>query len=321
MWNARSWSSGTAASFIPVGYTGTPSGRQRQSRAPAVLASGLVMSARILIAGAPTGCWTNAGDEAVLAGMARDLRAALPGAQLTVVSSSPPGSLHRLGIAEVGYADIAGVIAAARASDLMVLGGGSIFFDYWGFDASTVLTSRHEGLAFYGGFGLLARLLGRPLMIYAVGVGPLRSPQAREFTRAVFDAAAAVTLRDAGSRAVLDELGARPARVEVTADPAFGLDVPAADGRQVLLEAVGGTLRAPVLGIAVREWEEPGAAWEETVAGALARFQDQHGGTVVFVPLHRTVDWPLTADRAVAERLRARLRGTEIGRASCRERV
>ena len=267
------------------------------------------MSARILIAGAPTGCWTNAGDEAVLAALARDLRAALPEAELAVVSSSPPGALRPHGAREVPYADIPLLLEEARASDLLLLGGGSLFFDYWGFDPSTLLTRRHEGLAFYGGFAMVARLAGVPLAISGVGVGPLKSAAARDFTRWVFEQSALTTVRDEGSRQALVELGVDVSRVRVTADPAFGL--PAAEpgvGLAVVARAAGAPVAAPLIGVALREWEAAAITperWEQAVAAALSELQARHGGTVVFVPLHRTVDWPLTDDRGVAQRVRA----------------
>lgn len=257
------------------------------------------MATRILIAGAPTGCWSNAGDEAVLLAMARHLREAVPGAELTVASSSPPGTLRALGVGEVPYSDIARLFEAARASDLLVLGGGGVFFDYWGFDPAAVLTPRHEGLSFYGGFGVLARLVGRPLMIYGAGVGPVQGDAAREFTRDVFAQAAAATVRDQQSLRALAELGADTTRVRVTADPVFAWS-PDAEPPAALAG-----LPRPLIGVAMREWESAGAGWEAAVADALAALRARHGGTLVFVPLHRTVDWPLTDDHGVAERVRA----------------
>jgi polysaccharide pyruvyl transferase CsaB len=265
------------------------------------------MSARILIAGAPTGCWTNAGDEAVLAAMVRDLRAALPEVELAVVSSNPPGALRAHGVREIPYADIPLLVEEARASDLLVLGGGSVFFDYWGFEPATVLTRHHEGLAFYGGFALLARLAGVPLAIYAVGVGPLHTERARDFTRWVFEQAALTTVRDAGSWQALSELGVDVSRVHVTADPAFGLPPPEPGaGVDGVARSAGTPATAPRLGVALREWDAGGIAperWERAVADALDAFGERHGGSVVFVPLHRTVDWPLTDDAGVAERV------------------
>src|SRR5687767_12184530 len=111
----------------------------------------------ILIAGAPTGCSTNAGDEAILAAMVADLRVAAPRAAITVISSNPNGYLQRYDVKEIPYFDIAQIINAARSSDLMILGGGSVFFDYCRFDPGKILTRYHEGLSFIIGYALLSR--------------------------------------------------------------------------------------------------------------------------------------------------------------------
>lgn len=261
---------------------------------------------KILIAGGPTGCWTNAGDEAVLASMVKDLSSVEENVELTIVSSNPEGALAYLGVREIPYHDIAQLIDTAKSSDLMILGGGSIFFDYWGFDPQTILTREHEGLAFYGGFALLATLVKKPLMIYAVGVGPLQSEIGKSFTRLAFEQAQIITVRDAESKQVLESLGLDVERVRVTADPAFGFAPSDSDRIGRISEAeLGLEIARPLIGVALREWnvEVDANEWESAVAAALEQFLEKNGGTAVFVPFHKTVDWPLTNDRAVAERV------------------
>lgn len=98
---------------------------------------------RILLAGAPTGCWTNLGDEAILAGMTTSLRATWSEVALTVVSSNPPGFLDRYDCQAVPFRDVEAIAEAVAASDLVLLGGGSIFYDYWACDPGATLTPRH----------------------------------------------------------------------------------------------------------------------------------------------------------------------------------
>src|SRR3972149_24450 len=98
---------------------------------------------------------------------------------------------------------------------------------------------------------LLARPLGVPSMLYAVGVGPLRSPEARQLTGELFEAADGVTVRDAPSRELLAELGCSVEAIEVVPDPAFHLPRGAAD------PAIAGVLQGmqrPILGVSLRYW-------------------------------------------------------------------
>src|SRR4029453_19171013 len=130
---------------------------------------------RILLAGAPTGCWTNLGDEAILAGMAASLRATWPEAVLAVVSSNPAGFLDRHGCEEVPFRDVSALAEAVAASDLVLLGGGSIFYDYWACDPGATLTPRHAATSLLAGTALLAAAYQRPPMASGARVEPLRS--------------------------------------------------------------------------------------------------------------------------------------------------
>lgn len=256
---------------------------------------------RILLAGAPTGCWTNLGDEAILAGMVASFRDAVPDARLTVVSSSPPGFHEAYGCDAVPYNDVPGLLAAVERTDLVVLGGGSIFFDYWDCRAEQVLTDRHRGVTLWTTLALLAAATDTPLSIHGVGVGPLHGPAGRTLTEAVFHLADAVSVRDDASRTVLTSLGgARHVAPVVAADPALRV-APAATPTN--------TVPAPVLGVAVRLWErgvDPDR-WQAAVAAAADAWVERTGGSVRFVPCHRGVAWPLTDDVAAGGAVRDRM--------------
>lgn len=263
-------------------------------------------SKTVLIAGAPTICWPNAGDEAIFAAMVAELRGAVPGIEINVASCNPVETLERYRVKGFPFHDIPQLISAASNADLMILGGGSIFYDYWGFDPSTMLTKNHQGLSFYSGFALLASLLNKRLMIYAVGVGPLQSEAGKSFTRLAFEQAHTTTVRDHESKALLQSLGLDVARVQVTADPVFNLPKANRERASELLMREGGSkLARPLIGVALRNWDigvNP-AAWEREVATALDAFIERHGGTPLFIPLHKTLDSSLTDDRSVAERV------------------
>jgi polysaccharide pyruvyl transferase WcaK-like protein len=49
---------------------------------------------QILIAGAGTAAWWNAGDEAILSSMLRELRAQFPGVRIGVISANPKEALY-----------------------------------------------------------------------------------------------------------------------------------------------------------------------------------------------------------------------------------
>lgn len=183
---------------------------------------------RILLAGAPTGCWTNLGDEAILAGMTTSLRATWSEVALTVVSSNPPGFLDRYDCQAVPFRDVEAIAEAVAASDLVLLGGGSIFYDYWACDPGATLTPRHAATSLLAGTALLAAAYQRPLMVYGAGVEPLSSAAGRLLAGAVFELADVICLRDRGSVAALETFDLEAVTATVTGDAALGMTLPPA---------------------------------------------------------------------------------------------
>jgi glycosyltransferase involved in cell wall biosynthesis/polysaccharide pyruvyl transferase WcaK-like protein len=261
---------------------------------------------RILLAGAPTGCWTNLGDEAILAGMAAPLRTAWPEAELTVVSSNPAGFLDRHGCEAVPFRDVSALAEAVAASDLVLLGGGSIFYDYWACDPGATLTPRHAATSLLAGTALLAAAYQRPLMVYGAGVEPLSSAAGRLLAGAVFELADVICLRDRGSLAALEAFDLEGVTATVTGDAALGVALPPAP----LLD-----LPRPWLGVGLRQWD-PGVdleRWRAAIAAALDRFLESHSGSAVLVPCHRAVRWPQTDDTGAGEAVRVRMaRGDRV---------
>jgi polysaccharide pyruvyl transferase CsaB len=267
-------------------------------------------SKAVLIAGAGTYGYWNAGDEAIFAAMVADLKDAIPSARISVISDNPPGAWARYNVTEVPLSDLSGIVAAVEASDLLILGGGGLFFDYWGVDLDDVLTSAHGGIAFYLGFALLASLMRKPLMVYGAGVGPLTSEAGRMTTRHIFEQAELISVRDHESAALLSAIGIPIERVRIVSDPAFGFQaIPDDASRTLMTSLVGQTASPPIIGVALRDWtgEAPSVDWEGEVAAALDSFLDQHGGTALFIPLHRRTNTG-PGDSLVAVRVRSRMR-------------
>jgi len=256
--------------------------------------------------------YANAGDEAILATMLRDLRAQRPGVQCVVVSGDPEQTAGAYGVWAIAAHDIGGIVDAVQGADGGVLGGGGLFHDYWGCPTESLLTREHGKIPFFAAFPLLAGLTGRPCMIYGVGVGPLLTAEGGRLTRGAFEQASVATVRDEESLAVLRELGMDAGAVQVTADPAFGVRVDTAAGRKVLSD-LGVDPGRPAVAVCVRSWTIGVAAgWVEGVAAGLEGFAAQTGATLVFVPFHR-LPYETTDDVGAAERVMARMRpGTRV---------
>ena len=237
----------------------------------------------------------NTGDEAILRGILGSLRAARPDLEFQVVSGQPAATAARHGVEAVAWSDWPAIVEALAQADLLVLGGGGIFFDYWGFDPRRLVENEAPDLAHYASFPLLAWLLGKPLMLWACGVGPLRTEEARAAVRATFGLATRASVRDRESHQLLLELGVPPGKVAVTADPAFGLAAPAAAEAAELLGARGVSLQRPLVAVAPRPWSEgvDEEAWQTTLTAALSALHRTTDTQILLLPFHVGYDDPV----------------------------
>jgi polysaccharide pyruvyl transferase CsaB len=245
----------------------------------------------------------NIGDEAILAAMVVHLRELCPDLQITATSATPEATAASLGIDAILWSSTYAMLEAVRIADLVIIGGGGIFHDYWGINPASFLTDDHEAITFYAAPAAMAILFDKPVMLYAVGVGPLFSNHAQKFTKFTCDAAAAITVRDAASGRILESIGVVPDRVTITADPVFGLAVP----QDIAVTSV--ETKRPRIAVALRQWSfgvDP-SFWEQELAAGLDLFLDQHSGEVLFVPFQRLKSIP-EDDTFIARRVQALMR-------------
>jgi len=247
-------------------------------------------TAHILISG-----WygvDNAGDDAILIEFIRQLVAGR-NRSLTVLSERPEGVDALVGETATRAAfhyDVLGArgltnlvrgrlwahLREVRRADLFVLGGGGLLRDN---------TSLRNVLRLVDELWL-ARLFGRRTALYAIGAGPFLHPFRTWLIRRTVARCDLVTVRDARSRARLEEIGVPPERIHLVADPAFLLEpVPCRDAG--LLEAVGD-------GTAVGLFPSQGfvdlgrdRSHIPPLARALDRLHERHGLRFVALPMRR----------------------------------
>lgn len=207
----------------------------------------------------------NAGDEAILAGLLRSLRAIDAGAHHVTVISSDPASTERLHSVDAVPRARPATVTAIRRADGLITGGGGLLQD---------VTSSRPPL-YYGGLGQLARVLGRPYVALAQGLGPLQRPLSRRVARAALDHASHVSLRDEPSVELAREIGVRRP-IDLVPDLALGLEAPQVEASASLVIAVRGRgLRPSVLGM---------------LRSALAALTDLD--EVIALPMHEPFDRP-----------------------------
>jgi polysaccharide pyruvyl transferase CsaB len=222
----------------------------------------------------------NLGDEAILQSIISQLRKDVPKVEITVFSRDAEDTKRRHGVERsvpVRKLSRAEVLPELERLDLLILGGGGILYDA---DARTYLREVS-----------LAREKRIPVMVYAVGAGPLNHAAAQAAVRDNLADAVVVTVREKSAHRVLEEAGLHR-DVVVTADPALLLK-PEPLPRGVLKhEGLEGRRR--MIGMSVRE---PGVAapdldekvYHALIANAADFIVDRYDADVVFVPMERSV--------------------------------
>jgi polysaccharide pyruvyl transferase CsaB len=242
----------------------------------------------------------NLGDDALL----QVLLAQLPGhCRPTVTARHQEEVRERFGVATVDRRRLAAVLAALGHCDALVFGGGSLLQD------STSFAS----LIYYAALIGAARLRGRPVLLWAQGLGPLRRRRSRLLVAALLRLVSGCSWRDPDSAALARALGWQPDRRQlasaagstdpdaeagVGSDPVWCLDGPGWSGR-------GGPIvlcfrpTAQLQGDAWRPWLE-----------ALAQLAPER--QLLWLPFHRHQDRGLLAqlrgDGLISDALAARSR-------------
>lgn len=216
----------------------------------------------------------NAGDEALLSAITSSIHRLEPQADFVVFSGCPEKTASIHGLHAVYHKNPFLVGHEIWKADLLISGGGSIFQD---------VTSARS-LPYYISVVALAKLMGKPVIFYAQGVGPINRPFSKFLMRLVGNRVDLITLRDNASSRFLYDLGVRCPPLLVTADPVFALQPEAADERKIgnLLDSYG-LADIPLIGVAVRKWAEL-EGYQEVLALLLDDLADR-GYQVVFVPM------------------------------------
>ena len=207
--------------------------------------------------------FANAGDEAVLAAMISALRQQRGDATFCATSGDPAQTRARHGCEAVGRQSPRDLMEAIKRCDIFLSGGGSLLQD----------VTSVRNVVYYTGILRMARLGGKPAMMYAQGVGPLRSPISRKLARAAFSSAEIATVRDGDSAQLLREIGVTRA-VEITADPVWNL-APAAPVQRA----------AKLWTVALRSWPGAPEGALAQIVQALRKAAKDRGATLKFLPM------------------------------------
>ena len=220
----------------------------------------------------------NAGDEAILQAIHRDIDALREDIGITVLSNDPEDTRRRYGYEAVYRFHLWKVLRTLRRCDLLLFGGGSLLQD----------RTSTRSLVYYVTIVRLAERMGKKVMFYANGIGPVDRPANRRRVCRAAMGAQRLTLRDRNSAQELREMGVDRPDLIVTADPVFTLDGVSPEEARRLLREAGLPEDRPFLAVSIRNWDGM-----DRMAPRLARCLDrlsEEGYAVLFVVMQHPND-------------------------------
>ncbi len=225
--------------------------------------------------------FSNAGDDAILQSICQGIAAASDQVDITVLSNAPGLTQRMCQVQAEPRFRAWRVFQALRRCDVLLSGGGSLLQD----------RTSTRSLMYYLTVMGAARLLGRPVVLYANGIGPLRRPGNRRRVKRAVERAALVTLRDRSSQQELRAMGVKREDLYVTADPVFNLvPAPPQRGRELVAQAGLPADRAFAV-VSVRAW--PGVeGFSQALAGVCDHLRRAHGLEVLFLLMQPDRDRP-----------------------------
>ncbi|MDE0131685.1 MAG: polysaccharide pyruvyl transferase family protein [bacterium] len=250
----------------------------------------------------------NLGDEAILAGMLSLLRDRFPDGRWVVASGDPEDTRRSHGVQAVDRADVPAVLSEAYRSRMVMVGGGGLLSDQWGFLPEHALSRDAADIPGYLAPALAAAAAGTPVLVWGVGVGPFHDPRSPQWVRALAESASAFTVRTDQDRLELESLGITDA--PVVGDPAWLVD--RVDLPPELNQTIS-DLPRPLVAVAPRSWgtAETQAERERNLARALDAFAEENGGSVLLAPMQELGSDDFD-DRRCCERIAGLMRSSAI---------
>jgi polysaccharide pyruvyl transferase CsaB len=217
----------------------------------------------------------NTGDEAILTGMIHALRSQGI-TDIMVLSRNPEQTkqIHGVNSLYIGrrFDGLGPIYKQLRKTDLFILGGGGLLQDY-----------TRRVVPYWLSRAILALAARTPVMFYAQGMGPLRTSFARRLVQIIANRVNWITVRDESSLQLLKEIAVNKPPVEVTADPALGIEI-TSDGRE-LLKAENIPLESDKIkiGVSLRPWKGE-ENYLPSLIRSLRRLKEEYDPQFIFFP-------------------------------------
>lgn len=210
----------------------------------------------------------NIGDEAILKSIIMALKEEDKSIEITVLSSNPEGTKKNYNVNAINRWNIKNIYKELLNGDGLISGGGSLLQD--------VTSSR--SILYYTSIIGLARLMKKPVAIYAQGVGPINKNLNKKIVKHFLNKVQYISLRDEESFELIKSIGVK-VESDIVPDPVMGLDFKSIDRKY---------RKEPYIIISVRSWGS-----KEDYLNQIAKSCDdikKAGISIKLIPMHGKLD-------------------------------
>lgn len=221
----------------------------------------------------------NSGDDAILKAIVDELKNADKNLDITVLSKDPSLTRKIYGVKSMDRFSFKEVRNALKYSDLLISGGGSLLQD---------ITSARS-LLYYLAIMAYGKILGKKVMVYANGVGPINGKINRFLTKLILDRVDLITLRDKDSLDYIRDLKVKNKNVYLSADPVYTLESSDQNIIMNIFEKEGLDFNKKYIGISLRDWKHSENLEENIILG-VKHILENYSQDILFIPMHYPED-------------------------------
>lgn len=227
----------------------------------------------------------NSGDDAILKAIVKDIREYNNKINITVLSNNPSKTEEMYPVKAINRFKLGEILRAMNNTNLFISGGGSLLQD---------VTSTRS-LLYYLAIMKLAKLCGKPVMVYANGIGPIDKRLNRFLTRKILNKLDLITLRDKASKEYIYDLGVRNSNIHVTADPVFTLLPSPEEDISKIFESENIPRGKELIGISIRQWRRADNL-VEVISNTIKYILKRYDVNVVLIPMHYPEDLEISLE-------------------------
>ena len=225
--------------------------------------------------------FNNIGDESILSAVVDNLKEKLDQIEITVLSKDPVSTMDKYGVHAVNRKSVIDIIKAISKCDILISGGGSLLQD---------VTSKRS-IFYYLFIMWTAKILGKKVLIYSQGIGPINSVFNRKITYRILSKTDGIVVRDDASKELLVEIGIPGDKIVVTADPVLRIKPVSLEAGRKILENEG-FIKNPektTIGFAIRE-RKVDSKFVDQLCISMNRLIEEYHVEIVLIPFHYSED-------------------------------